>query len=82
MNHPDLLYADDVAKAENEAVPIEDTKEFWKDAPFDPPPTLEDVLRAEEHYARTGLHITWEECKAWLKTWGTPESTDPPECHT
>ena len=31
MNHPDLLYADDVAKAENEAVPIEDTKEFWKE---------------------------------------------------
>ena len=88
MNHPDLLYADDVAKAENEAVPIEDTKEFWKEfweeaQACDALESIEEeALRSLEHYKRTGLHVTWEELKPWLESWGTPESTDPPECHT
>ena len=90
MNQPNLAYADDVATAdevdlaENEAVPVEYTEAFWEEAEMlDPPISLEEeVRRSEEHYARTGLHITWEECEAWLKTWGTPESTEPPECHT
>ena len=85
-----LAYADevDVAEAENEAVPIEDTEEFYKEfleeaQACDSLESIEEeALRSLENYKRTGLHITWEECKAWLRTWGTPESTDPPECHT
>ena len=33
-------------------------------------------------YRRTGLHVTWEEMEAWMKTWGNEERTEPPECHT
>ena len=43
---------------------------------------IEEVRRSEEHYARTGLHVTWEEVKAWLATWGTENEMEPPECHT
>ena len=71
---------DDVKISDEEAEI--DTEEFWKDAPFDPPPTLEDVLRAEEHYARTGLHLTWEEVREWLFAYGTPDEKEMPKCHT
>ena len=39
-------------------------------------------VRSLEHYERTGLHVTWEEMEAWLKTCGTDHETEPPECHT
>ncbi|HGO6081603.1 MULTISPECIES: CopG family ribbon-helix-helix protein [Burkholderia] len=34
------------------------------------------------HYQETGLHLTGEEVRTWLKTWGTDDETGLPECHT
>jgi predicted transcriptional regulator len=33
-------------------------------------------------YERDGLHLTGEETRAWLATWGTSDENDaPPTCH-
>lgn len=32
-------------------------------------------------FQETGLHITGQEASAWLRTWGTDEETEIPECH-
>jgi predicted transcriptional regulator len=34
-----------------------------------------------QSYQETGLHLTGDELRAWLRTWGTEAETDPPECH-
>jgi predicted transcriptional regulator len=33
------------------------------------------------HYKETGLHLTGDEVDAWLKTWGTPQEKEAPDCH-
>lgn len=40
-----------------------------------------DVLESWRHYQETGLHVTGDELKAWLATWGTPLETEAPQCH-
>jgi len=32
-------------------------------------------------YQETGLHLTLDETRAWLKTWGTGQEAEMPECH-
>jgi predicted transcriptional regulator len=32
-------------------------------------------------YQETGEHLTGDEVRAWLNTWGTEGETEPPECH-
>jgi predicted transcriptional regulator len=32
-------------------------------------------------YQETGRHLTGQEVRAWLDTWGTEAETNPPECH-
>jgi predicted transcriptional regulator len=32
-------------------------------------------------YQETGLHLSGEEVRNWLKTWGTDDETGLPECH-
>ena len=32
-------------------------------------------------YKETGRHLTGEEVRAWLNTWGTETEAEPPECH-
>lgn len=42
------------------------------------------IQEAEESWAEyqdTGLHLTGQEVRDWLKTWGTAGETDAPECH-
>ena len=41
----------------------------------------QDALRAWEDYQRTGLHLTGQEVRSWLKTWGTDDEKAMPECH-
>lgn len=38
--------------------------------------------KALEHYRETGLHVTHAEVTKWLKSWGTDEELDSPQCHT
>jgi predicted transcriptional regulator len=32
-------------------------------------------------YQETGRHLTGQELRAWLRTWGTDDETTVPECH-
>ena len=41
----------------------------------------QDAMSAWEEYRETGLHVTGEEVVNWLKTWGTGNEKDVPECH-
>jgi len=42
----------------------------------------QEATESWNEFQETGLHITWEECKTWMDTWGTDDETAPPECHT
>ena len=41
-----------------------------------------DAMDGWEEYKRTGLHVTGEEFRDWLRRLGTDDQTDMPECHT
>jgi len=41
----------------------------------------QEALASWEDYKQTGLHLTGDELRNWMKTWGTEAETDPPECH-
>jgi len=32
-------------------------------------------------YQETGRHLTGQEVRTWLSTWGDDAEADPPECH-
>lgn len=40
-----------------------------------------EALESWQHYKETGLHLTGEEVRNWLQTWGTDDEADAPECH-
>ena len=42
---------------------------------------LEEALASWSAYQETGRHLTAEEMRAWLSTWGTETEADAPECH-
>lgn len=41
----------------------------------------QEALAAWAEYRETGLHLTGEEVRAWLSTWGTDEEQAAPERH-
>jgi len=41
----------------------------------------QEAVSAWEEYQETGLHATGGEVMDWLKTWGTDNEKDTPECH-
>jgi len=42
---------------------------------------FQDAMNAWEHYEETGLHVTSEEALKWIRSWGTNEELEPPQCH-
>jgi len=42
---------------------------------------LQEAMSSWRDYQETGLHLTWEETRAWLETWGGDVESDPPACH-
>jgi predicted transcriptional regulator len=40
-----------------------------------------EALASWESYRETGLHLTGEEVRKWLETWGTDTETGAPDCH-
>ncbi len=42
---------------------------------------IQEAIESSDHYDQTGLHITAEECLAWIDTWGTEQEKEPPKCH-
>lgn len=41
----------------------------------------QETIEGWEEYQRDGLHITHNEMTGWLKTWGTPDEIECPQCH-
>ena len=42
---------------------------------------IREAVASWNDYQQTGLHVTGDEMSAWLKTWGTENESEPPECH-
>jgi len=40
-----------------------------------------EALASWADYRETGQHLTGDEVRAWLDTWGTEAETELPECH-
>ena len=47
------------------------------EGPWSPEALAEDERRWAE-YQRTGEGVPWEEIRAWMQSWGTPEELPPP----
>jgi predicted transcriptional regulator len=41
-----------------------------------------ETIAAWEEYQRDGQHITHNEMTKWLSTWGAPDETECPPCHS
>lgn len=41
----------------------------------------QEALASWAAYQETGLHLSGEETRTWLRTWGTEGETDEPRCH-
>lgn len=41
----------------------------------------QEALASWAAYKETGRHLTGEEVRTWLSTWGTDDETVVPECH-
>ncbi len=41
----------------------------------------QEALASWTAYKETGRHLTGEEVRAWLNTWGTDDERVVPECH-
>lgn len=41
----------------------------------------QEALASWTAYRETGRHLTGQEIRAWLNTWGTEAETELPECH-
>lgn len=42
---------------------------------------IQEALDSYDSYQKTGLHLTGEEVRDWLATWGTDKERERPECH-
>jgi len=42
----------------------------------------QEALASWAAYQETGRHLTGQEVRAWLSTWGTDEEKAAPACHT
>ncbi|MEW9572164.1 CopG family ribbon-helix-helix protein [Rhodanobacter sp. Si-c] len=40
-----------------------------------------EALASWQAYRETGRHVTGQEARAWLATWGTDDEKAAPECH-
>jgi predicted transcriptional regulator len=41
----------------------------------------QESLASWTAYQETGQHLTGQEARDWLNTWGTNKETEAPECH-
>jgi hypothetical protein len=48
------------------------------EGPWSPEVLAEDVRRFEE-FQRTRIGLPWDEVKAWMQSWGTPDELPPPK---
>ena len=41
----------------------------------------QEALESWKVYQETGQHLTGQEVRSWLKTWGSDNDKEMPECH-
>jgi len=41
----------------------------------------QEALASWTAFQETGRHLTGQEVRTWLSTWGSDEETEQPECH-
>jgi len=41
----------------------------------------EEAMRSWAAFQETGMHLTLEETRGWLKTWGNAKRMEMPACH-
>ena len=41
----------------------------------------QEALASWKAYKETGRHLTGQEARDWINTWGTDNETEIPECH-
>lgn len=41
----------------------------------------QEALTSWQAYQETGRHLTGEEVRIWLHSWGAAQEMEPPECH-
>jgi predicted transcriptional regulator len=41
----------------------------------------QEALASWASYQETGLHLTGQEARTWLNSWGTESETELPNCH-
>ncbi len=58
-------------KAIREFVEREEARESFK----------QEALASWTAYQETGQHLTSQQTRDWLNTWGTDDETEIPECH-
>jgi len=39
------------------------------------------AMESWSDYEETGEHVTWDEARSWLQSWGTEDEQEPPKCH-
>ena len=42
---------------------------------------VQEALASWSSYKQTGKHLSEDEVREWLQTWGTDNETEIPECH-
>ena len=60
-----------MCKAIRDYVEREEARESFK----------QEALESWTTYQETGQHLTGQEARDWLATWGTDRETELPECH-
>ena len=58
-------------EAIREFVVREEAKESFK----------QEAMASWKAYQETGRHLTGQEVRSWLNTWGTEKETEIPQCH-
>ena len=41
----------------------------------------QEAMASWSEYQETGLHLTGQEVRSWLNTWGTEAEAEIPDCH-
>jgi predicted transcriptional regulator len=40
-----------------------------------------EAERSWQDFQQSGQHLSGEEVRTWMETWGTEAETEPPQCH-
>ncbi len=68
----------EIAQTEESLPPDLETMRAAGRGPWAPEILAEDARRLAE-FERNGLGVPWDEVKAWMQSWGTPNELPPPK---